>query len=123
MGILYFVVLLTLFAFPLIYIYEKMFGLVSDVSLLELSDTNSKLLKELSNKAPGTFHHSLNVANLAEAAANEIGANAMLTRVGALYHDIGKMVNPTYFTENQMSSINSHDELDPKESAKLLSIM
>ena len=112
--------LLTLFSFPLIYIYEKMFGLVSDVSLLELSDTNSKLLKELSNKAPGTFHHSLNVANLAEAAANEIGANAMLTRVGALYHDIGKMVNPTYFTENQMSSINSHDELDPKESAKII---
>ena len=112
--------LLTLFSFPLIYIYEKMFGLVSDVSLLELSDTNSKLLKELSNKAPGTFHHSLNVANLAEAAANEIGANVMLTRVGALYHDIGKMVNPTYFTENQMSSINSHDELDPKESAKII---
>lgn len=112
--------LLTLFSYPLIYIYEKMFGLVSDVSLLELSDTNSKLLKELSNKAPGTFHHSLNVANLAEAAANEIGANAMLTRVGALYHDIGKMVNPTYFTENQMSSINSHDELDPKESANII---
>lgn len=112
--------LLTLFSFPLIYIYEKIFGLVSDVSLLELSDTNSKLLKELSNKAPGTFHHSLNVANLAEAAANEIGANAMLTRVGALYHDIGKMTNPTYFTENQMSSINSHDELDPKESAEII---
>ena len=112
--------LLTLFSFPLIYIYEKMFGLVSDVSLLELSDTNSKLLKELSNKAPGTFHHSLNVANLAEAAANEIGANAMLVRVGALYHDIGKMVNPTYFTENQVSSINSHDELDPKESAQII---
>jgi len=112
--------MLTLFSFPLIYIYEKMFGLVSDVSLLELSDTNSKLLKELSNKAPGTFHHSLNVANLAEAAANEIGANAMLTRVGALYHDIGKMTNPTYFTENQVSSINSHDELDPKESAEII---
>ncbi|MCF6306915.1 MAG: HDIG domain-containing protein [Flavobacteriaceae bacterium] len=112
--------LLTLFSFPLIYIYEKIFGLVSDVTLLELSDTNSKLLKELSNKAPGTFHHSLNVANLAEAAANEIGANAMLTRVGALYHDIGKMVNPTYFTENQVSSINSHDELDPKESAQII---
>ena len=112
--------LLTLFAFPLIYIYEKIFGLVSDVSLLELSDTNSKLLKELSNKAPGTFHHSLNVANLAEAAANEIGANAMLVRVGALYHDIGKMVNPTYFTENQIASINAHDELDPKESAQII---
>lgn len=112
--------LVTLFAFPLVYVYEKMFGLVSDVSLLELSDTNSKLLKELSNKAPGTFHHSLNVANLAEAAANEIGANAMLVRVGALYHDIGKMKNPTYFTENQVSSINSHDDLEPKESAQII---
>ncbi|MFT4697581.1 MAG: putative nucleotidyltransferase with HDIG domain [Flavobacteriaceae bacterium] len=112
--------LITLFAFPLVYAYEKMFGLVSDVSLLELSDTNSKLLKELSNVAPGTFHHSLNVANLSEAAANEIGANAMLVRVGALYHDIGKMQNPMYFTENQKSSINSHDELEPKESARII---
>lgn len=112
--------LLTLFAHPLIYFYEKIFGLVSDVSLLELSDTNSKLLKELSNKAPGTFHHSLNVANLAEAAANEIGANSMLVRVGALYHDIGKMANPTMFTENQVNSINSHNELDPKESASII---
>ncbi len=112
--------LVTLFAFPLIYIYEKIFGLVSDVSLLELSDTNSALLKELENKAPGTFHHSLNVANLSEAAANEIGANSMLVRVGALYHDIGKMVNPTYFTENQVNSINSHDELEPKESASII---
>jgi len=109
--------LATLFVQPLIYAYEKMFGLVSDVSLLELSDTNSKLLKELSNKAPGTFHHSLNVANLAEASANEIGANAMLVRVGALYHDIGKMKNPTYFTENQSTGINPHDELSSKESA------
>jgi putative nucleotidyltransferase with HDIG domain len=112
--------LATLFAHPLIYFYEKIFGLVSDVSLLELSDTNTNLLKELSNKAPGTFHHSLNVANLAEAAANEIGANSMLVRVGALYHDIGKMANPTYFTENQANSINSHDELDPKESAQII---
>lgn len=112
--------LATLFAHPLIYFYEKIFGLVSDVSLLELSDTNSKLLKELSNKAPGTFHHSLNVANLAEASANEIGANSMLVRVGALYHDIGKMVNPTMFTENQANSINSHNELDPKESAEII---
>ncbi len=112
--------LITLFAFPLIYIYEKIFGLVSEVSLLELSDTNSKLLKELSDKAPGTFHHSLNVANLAEAAANEIGANAMLVRVGALYHDIGKMENPTFFTENQVNGINTHDELSPKESAKII---
>lgn len=112
--------MITLFVQPLIYIYEKLFGLVSDVSLLELSDTNSKLLKELSNKAPGTFHHSLQVSNLAEAAANEIGANAMLVRVGALYHDIGKMLNPTYFTENQITNVNPHDELSPKDSAKII---
>lgn len=112
--------LATLFVQPLIYIYEKLFGLVSDVSLLELSNTNTKLLKELSNKAPGTFHHSLNVANLAEASANEIGANAMLVRVGALYHDIGKMKNPTYFTENQSTGINPHHELSPKESSKII---
>jgi putative nucleotidyltransferase with HDIG domain len=112
--------LATLFVQPLIYIYEKIFGLVSDVSLLELSDTNTKLLKELSNKAPGTFHHSLNVANLAEASANEIGANSMLIRVGALYHDIGKMKNPTYFTENQSTGINPHDELSSHESAKII---
>ena len=110
----------TLFVQPLIYAYEKLFGLISDMSLLELSDTNSKLLKELSDKAPGTFHHSLNVANLAESAANEIGANAMLARVGALYHDIGKMRNPTFFTENQTTSVNSHDELSPKESAEII---
>lgn len=112
--------LATLFVQPLIYIYEKIFGLVSDVSLLELSDTNTKLLKELSNKAPGTFHHSLNVANLAEASANEIGANAMLVRVGALYHDIGKMTNPTFFTENQSTGINPHGELSNRESAKII---
>ncbi len=109
-----------LFAQPLIYIYEKIFGLVSDVSLLELSDTNSKLLKLLADKAPGTFHHSLNVANLAEAAASEIGANAMLVRVGALYHDIGKMKDPTYFIENQSNGINPHNELGPDESAKII---
>lgn len=113
-GLLCFLVLF------LILIYEKVFGLVSDVSLLELSDTNSRLLKELSDKAPGTFHHSLQVANLAEAAANEIGANAMLVRVGALYHDIGKMNNPVYFSENQSTSINPHDELAPIESAKII---
>jgi putative nucleotidyltransferase with HDIG domain len=112
--------LATLFVQPLIYIYEKIFGLVSDVSLLELSDTNTKLLKELSNLAPGTFHHSLNVANLAEASANEIGANSMLVRVGALYHDIGKMKNPTYFTENQSTGINPHDELSNHESARII---
>lgn len=112
--------LLTLFAQPLIYIYEKVFDLVSDVSLLELSDTNSKILKELSDKAPGTFYHSMQVANLAEAAANEIKANAMLVRVGALYHDIGKMNNPSFFTENQTSTVNPHDEYHPKDSAKII---
>ena len=112
--------MITLFAQPLIYIYEKIFGMVSDVSLLELSDTNSKLLKELSNKAPGTFHHSLQVANLAEAAANEIGANALLVRVGALYHDIGKMNKPMYFTENQITNVNPHNELSPRNSATII---
>ena len=112
--------LLTLFAQPLIYLCEKIFGLVSDVSLLELSDTNSLLLKELSDRAPGTFHHSLQVANLAETAANEIGANSLLVRVGALYHDIGKMNAPTYFSENQASRLSPHEELSPVESAKII---
>jgi len=112
--------MITLFAFPLIYIYEKIFGLVSEVSLLELSNTNTKLLKELSNKAPGTFHHSLNVANLSEAAANEIGANSMLVRVGALYHDIGKIINATSFTENQLNAVNILEDLQPKEAAKVI---
>jgi len=104
----------------LILIYEKIFGLVSDVSLLELSNTNSKLLKRLADKAPGTFNHSLQVANLAEAAANEVNANALLVRAGALYHDIGKMMNPFYFTENQISGVNRHDDLEPEESAKII---
>lgn len=104
----------------LILIYEKTFGLVSDVSLLELSSTNSKLLRELAEKAPGTFQHSMQVANLAEACANEIGANAMLVRTGALYHDIGKLANPMYFTENQATNVNPHDELTPKDSADII---
>ena len=112
--------LLTLFIYPLIYIYEKLFSLVSDVSLLELSDTNSNLLKELSNKAPGTFHHSLNVANLAEACANKIKANALLSRVGALHHDIGKINNPSFFTENQISEQNPHDQISTYESVKII---
>jgi hypothetical protein len=104
----------------LILIYEKTFKLVSDVSLLELSNTNSKLLRELNEKAPGTFQHSMQVANLAEASANEIGANAMLVRTGALFHDIGKMANPMYFTENQTTSVNPHNELPPDESAGII---
>jgi cyclic-di-AMP phosphodiesterase PgpH len=104
----------------LILIYEKAFNLVSDVSLLELSNTNSKLLRKLNEEAPGTFQHSMQVANLAEASANEIGANAMLVRTGALYHDIGKMKNPMYFTENQTTSVNPHNELPPNDSASII---
>ncbi len=104
----------------LILIYEKVFNLVSDVSLLELTNTNSKLLRELNEKAPGTFQHSMQVANLAEASANEIGANAMLVRTGALFHDIGKMANPMYFTENQTTSVNPHNELSPTDSADII---
>ena len=112
--------LLTLFAQPLIYLYERIFKLVSDVSLLELSDTNSKLLKDLSNKAPGSFHHSLQVANLAETAAAKIGANTLLARVGALYHDIGKINTPAYFSENQTGGVSPHEGLSPEQSAKLI---
>ena len=111
---------LILFVQPLTYLYEKIFGLVSNVSLLELSDTHNKLLRELAEKAPGSFQHSLQVSNLAEASALAIGANAMLVRVGALYHDIGKMKNPLYFTENQKTSVNPHDELTPIESVKII---
>jgi putative nucleotidyltransferase with HDIG domain len=110
----------TLFVLPLIYVFEKLFGLVSDESLKELSNTNSKLLRELAEKAPGTFQHSLQVANLAEASANEINANSMLVRTGALYHDIGKMLNPMYYTENQSTNVNPHNELTPKDSAQII---
>ena len=108
-----------LFVQPLIYIFEKVFGLVSDASLLELLDTNSKLLRELADKAPGTFQHSLQVANIAEAAANAIDANTLLTRVGALYHDIGKMKNPVFYSENQ-ASYSPHDDLSSEVSAKII---
>ncbi len=104
----------------LILLYEKLFGLVSDVSLLEYSNTNSKLLKRLADKAPGTFNHSMQVANLAEAAANVVNANSLLVRAGALYHDIGKMLNPFYFTENQTSGVNYHDDLPPEDSARII---
>ncbi|MFL0134429.1 HD family phosphohydrolase [Tenacibaculum maritimum] len=103
-----------------IYFYEKVFGLMSDVTLLELSNTNSRLLRELNEKAPGTFQHSMQVANLAEAAANEIGANSMLVRTGALYHDIGKILNPMYFTENQSTGVNPHNDLSAKDSARII---
>jgi hypothetical protein len=110
----------TLFVLPLIYVFEKLFSLVSDESLKELSNTNSKLLRQLSEKAPGTFQHSLQVANLSEACANEINANSMLVRTGALYHDIGKMINPMYFTENQSTNVNPHNDLTPKDSAQII---
>ena len=111
---------LTLFAYPIIFIFEKVFSLVSDVSLLELTDTNSKLLRRLSEEAPGTFQHSLQVANLAEMGALEVNANALLTRAGAIYHDIGKLRNPMYFIENQSSNINPHDDIKFHESAEII---
>ncbi len=110
-----------LFTYPLILLLEKMFGVITDFTLLELGDNNQPLLKELMNKAPGTFHHSLQVAGLAEAAAAEIRANPLLCRVGALYHDIGKMKMPQYFTENQeKDKENEHDKLTPHMSAKVI---
>lgn len=112
--------LLSFLSLFFIYMYEKIFGLVSDVTLLELSNTNTKLLRELNEKAPGTFQHSMQVANLAEAAANEIGANSMLVRTGALYHDIGKMLNPKYFIENQSTGVNPHNDLSPSDSASII---
>ncbi|MAV80480.1 MAG: phosphohydrolase [Flavobacteriales bacterium] len=112
--------LATLFVHPMIYIFEKVFDLVSDVSLLELSNTNSGLLKKLSERAPGTFYHSLAVSSLAEAVAVQISGNVMLVRVGALYHDIGKMNNPNYFIENQTSSYNPHVDLDPTDSNEII---
>ncbi|WP_170227960.1 HD family phosphohydrolase [Vicingus serpentipes] len=109
----------TLLTYPLIYLFEKVFGYISDVTLLELSDTNNDLLRELNLKAPGTFQHSLQVSNLAEEAIREIGGNPLLVRAGALYHDIGKMVAPAYFIENQ-SGVNPHDELGYEESASII---
>lgn len=113
-------VLLTLLAYPLIYAFERLFGLTSDVTLMELTNTNSPLLRELSYKAPGTFQHSLQVANLAEAAIYKIGGNALLVRAGALYHDIGKMQNPQYFIENQTKGYNPHDGLTYEQSAQII---
>lgn len=113
-------VLLTLLAYPLVPLFEKTFGFVSDITLIELSDINKPLLKDLSIKAPGTFQHSLQVSNLAEAAASEIGANTLLVKVSALYHDIGKMENAVYFIENQNPDINPHDDLTFEESAKII---
>lgn len=111
--------ILLLLAYPLMYVIEKAFGFVSDVTLFELSDTNKSLIRKMSEVAPGTFQHSITVANLAAEIANKIGANSLLLRTGALYHDIGKMTNPVFFTENQVG-ISPHQNLSYKESARII---
>ena len=118
---IYFVIngILLLFAYPLLFILEKTFGFTSNVTLVELSNINNKLLREMSEVAPGTFQHSLQMANLAAEAANKIGANSQLVRTGALYHDIGKMMNPAFFTENQ-TSVNPHKSLSYEQSAQVI---
>lgn len=113
-------VALTFLAYPLIFVMEKVFGIVSDVTLLELSNTNHALLREMATEAPGTFQHSLQVANLAESAVFEVGGNPLLIRTGALYHDIGKLYAPMYFIENQITGVNPHDDLSFEESAKII---
>lgn len=110
--------LLLVAGYPLIYLFEKAFRLVSTSKLVELSDTSNKLLRMLADKAPGTFQHSLQVMNIADAAARAIDANVPLVRAGALYHDIGKISNPQCFTENETPGVNFHAELTPKESAQ-----
>lgn len=117
----YFIVngILLLFAYPLLYLIEKTFGFTSDITLIELSNTNNPLLRRMSEVAPGTFQHSIQVGNLAAEIANKIGAKSQLVRTGALYHDIGKMTNPIYFTENQ-SGINPHENLTCIESAQII---
>ena len=112
--------LLLTFSYSLIYIFEKLFGFLSDVTLIELSNQNHPLLRQLIQHSPGTFQHSLQVANLAEAAINHIGGNPLLVRTGALYHDIGKMKHPIYFIENQMSNKNPHDNLEFDKSAQII---
>lgn len=118
---IYFMVngILLLFAYPLLFLLEKTFGFTSDVTLVELSNINNSLLREMSEVAPGTFQHSLQMANLAAAAANKIGGKSQLVRTGALYHDIGKMVNPAFFTENQ-SGVNPHKSLSHEQSAQVI---
>lgn len=110
---------LLLLTYPLMFLVEKMFGFVSPVTLFELSDTNRDLLRKLSEEAPGTFQHSIMVGNLAAAIATEVGAKSLLVRTGALYHDIGKMKHPVFFTENQ-SGVNPHTRLQPQDSARII---
>jgi len=112
--------ILILISYPLIYIFEKAFGLISDTTLMELSDTNQPLLRKLAEIAPGTFQHSLQVANLAEEAAHKTGGNPLLVRTGALYHDIGKLEEPLYYIENQSTGNNPHDNLEFEQSARII---
>jgi len=112
--------ILVLISYPLIYMFEKTFGFISDASLMEFTDTNLPLLRRLAELAPGTFQHSLQVANLAEDAVFQIGGNPLLVRAGALYHDIGKMDEPLYYIENQTSNINPHDDLEFEQSARII---
>ncbi len=109
-----------LFTYLLIFVFERTFGFLSSVTLVELSDINSPLLQQLSEEAPGTFQHAMQVSNLAAAAANRVGANAQLVRTGALYHDIGKLSNPAFFTENQSGGINPHKDLSLEDSARII---
>jgi hypothetical protein len=106
--------------YPLLYIMEKMFGYTSNITLIELSDMNKELLRRMSEEAPGTFQHSIQVGNLAAEIARKIGAKPQLVRTGALYHDIGKIQNPIYFTENQSGGINPHEQLTDIESAGII---
>jgi putative nucleotidyltransferase with HDIG domain len=112
--------LLILTVYPLVFLFERIFGFLSDATLFELSDTNQPLLRSLAEKAPGTFQHSMQVASLAEEAVLKVGGNSLLVRAGALYHDIGKMDNPHYFIENLHEGSNPHNELDERSSAQLI---
>ena len=118
----YFVIngVLLLFTYPLLFLVEKTFGFTSNVTLVELSNINNSLLRRMSETVPGTFQHSMQVANLAAEAANRIGANSQLVRTGALYHDIGKMENPAFFTENQSGGVNPHKNLGYEQSAQVV---
>lgn len=112
--------ILVLISYPLIFIFEKKFLFLSDTTLLELADTNQPLLRKLADEAPGSFQHSLQVANLAEEAARITGANLLLVRTGALYHDIGKIANPDYYIENQKDGVSPHESLNPLDSVKVI---
>jgi putative nucleotidyltransferase with HDIG domain len=111
---------LILTVYPLVFLFERLFGFLSDATLFELSDTNQPLLRQLAEKAPGTFQHSMQVASLAEEAIIKVGGNSLLVRAGAMYHDIGKMENPSYYIENQYEGANPHDQLDFRSSARLI---